>query len=170
MRHAGFICRGNDGEEVRRVLATGVFRLINVPYTLLNPSAGRLCPDGMKVDRDYGDVIEAARAAGAGAAIYSPLAGGHLTDAFADAAAGHPLARAPRGAEAEIAAAREKARALRFLCTATGLTLAQAAIRFGDGETLYRTFTESRAIRRGIIQAGQDTAAPDFGRQGTKKE
>jgi cyclohexadieny/prephenate dehydrogenase len=40
----------------------------------------------------------------------------------------------------------------------------QRAIRFGDGATLERLFTEARAIRRGIIQAGQDTAQPDFGR------
>ena len=46
------------------------------------------------------------------------------------------------------------------------LTALQRAIRFGDGETLYKLFTEARAIRRGIIQAGQDTAAPDFGRHG----
>ena len=32
------------------------------------------------------------------------------------------------------------------------------------GETLFRLFTEAREIRRGIIKAGQDTAAPDFGR------
>jgi cyclohexadieny/prephenate dehydrogenase len=44
------------------------------------------------------------------------------------------------------------------------LTQLQRAIRFGDGETLYRLFVEARATRRGIIQAGQDTAAPDFGR------
>jgi len=44
------------------------------------------------------------------------------------------------------------------------LTMLQRAIRFGDGETLHRLFTEARAIRRGIVQAGQDTAAPDFGR------
>ncbi len=44
------------------------------------------------------------------------------------------------------------------------LTALQRAIRFGDGETLHRLFTQSRAVRRGIIQAGQDTAAPDFGR------
>jgi cyclohexadieny/prephenate dehydrogenase len=41
----------------------------------------------------------------------------------------------------------------------------QRAIRFGDGETLFRLFADARAIRRGIIEAGQDTAAPDFGRQ-----
>ncbi|MEZ5854943.1 MAG: prephenate/arogenate dehydrogenase family protein [Hyphomicrobiaceae bacterium] len=40
----------------------------------------------------------------------------------------------------------------------------QRAIRYGDGETLFDLFTEARQTRRGIIQAGQDTAAPDFGR------
>ncbi len=44
------------------------------------------------------------------------------------------------------------------------LTELQRAIRFGDGDTLYRLFEKSRAIRRGVIEAGQDTAAPDFGR------
>jgi cyclohexadieny/prephenate dehydrogenase len=45
------------------------------------------------------------------------------------------------------------------------LVTLQRAIRFGDGETLERLFGEARAVRRGIIQAGQDTANPDFGRR-----
>ena len=40
----------------------------------------------------------------------------------------------------------------------------QRCIRYGDGDTLFQAFEDARAIRRGIIQAGQDTAAPDFGR------
>lgn len=44
------------------------------------------------------------------------------------------------------------------------LSLLQRAIRWGDGETLFDLFTRARDVRRGIIQAGQDTAAPDFGR------
>ncbi|ARE39562.1 Cyclohexadienyl dehydrogenase [Rhodovulum sp. P5] len=40
----------------------------------------------------------------------------------------------------------------------------QRAIRSGDGELLFDYFTRTRAIRRGIIEAGQDTDAPDFGR------
>ena len=40
----------------------------------------------------------------------------------------------------------------------------QRAIRTGDGPLLHAYFTRTRAIRRGIIEAGQDTAAPDFGR------
>ena len=40
----------------------------------------------------------------------------------------------------------------------------QRAIRTGDGDMLHDYFTRTRAIRRGIIEAGQDTDAPDFGR------
>ncbi len=45
------------------------------------------------------------------------------------------------------------------------LALLQRAIRWGDGDTLFDTFTRTRAIRRGIIDLGQETAAPDFGRR-----
>ncbi len=44
----------------------------------------------------------------------------------------------------------------------------QRAIRTGDGEQLFDYFTRTRDIRRGIIEAGQDTDAPNFGR-GTQK-
>ena len=40
----------------------------------------------------------------------------------------------------------------------------QRAIRTGDGQMLFDYFTRTRAIRRGILDAGQDVAAPDFGR------
>ncbi|HGG05203.1 MAG TPA: prephenate/arogenate dehydrogenase family protein [Aliiroseovarius sp.] len=46
----------------------------------------------------------------------------------------------------------------------------QRAIRVGDGEALFDYFTHTRAIRRGIIEAGQDTDAPDFGRVSTAKK
>jgi len=38
------------------------------------------------------------------------------------------------------------------------------AIRRGDGETLFQQFSRTRAIRRGIVDIGQDSPAPDFGR------
>jgi len=40
----------------------------------------------------------------------------------------------------------------------------QRAIRRGDGDHLHDYFTRTRAIRSGIIEAGQDTDEPDFGR------
>jgi len=44
------------------------------------------------------------------------------------------------------------------------LTALRKAIRNGDGQKLFDTFTHSRRIRREIIDAGQDTAAANFGR------
>ena len=38
------------------------------------------------------------------------------------------------------------------------------AIRRGDGEVLFDHFARTRAIRRGIVNIGQDASAPDFGR------
>ena len=57
----------------------------------------------------------------------------------------------------------------RLLCIlgrfAEELFVLQRAIRMGDGPALFDYFTRTRAIRRGIIEQGQETAAPDFGRQ-----
>ena len=44
----------------------------------------------------------------------------------------------------------------------------QRAIRTGDGDHLFDYFTHTRDVRRSIIEAGQDTDAPNFGR-GVKK-
>ncbi len=44
------------------------------------------------------------------------------------------------------------------------LAYLQKAIRWGDGDKLFDLFTHTRAIRRSIIEAGQDTSEPDFGR------
>jgi cyclohexadieny/prephenate dehydrogenase len=44
------------------------------------------------------------------------------------------------------------------------LTALQRNIRYGEGDMLFELFTRTRAIRRGIIAAGQETEAPDFGR------
>jgi cyclohexadieny/prephenate dehydrogenase len=44
------------------------------------------------------------------------------------------------------------------------LSQLQRAVRNGDGKTLFDLFTRTRAIRRAIIEIGQDTAAPNFGR------
>ena len=44
------------------------------------------------------------------------------------------------------------------------LTALRKAIRNGDGQKLFDVFTHARGIRREIIEAGQDTAAANFGR------
>lgn len=45
------------------------------------------------------------------------------------------------------------------------LTAMQRAIRSADGEALFDLFTRTRAIRRAVIEQGQDDRRPDFGRE-----
>jgi aryl-alcohol dehydrogenase-like predicted oxidoreductase len=138
-RHVGFICRGEDGAEVRQLLDTRLFSIINTPYTLLNPTAGMARPQGLEAGRDFGDVLTAAKQRGAGAAIYSPLAGGFLTDAAIAGEERHALARKEDVQADSARRNRERAHKLRFLADATGMSLAQAAIRFvlmHDGVTM----------------------------------
>lgn len=128
IRRAGFICRGGDGAEVRQLIETGEFAVINVPYTLLNPSAGE-APDGARFAPDYCGVIPFAQGHGVGAAIYAPLAGGFLSDESVTGAPAHPYARGPKEGESTNRN-RARAKAVRFLAAETGLSLAQAAYRF----------------------------------------
>jgi cyclohexadieny/prephenate dehydrogenase len=44
------------------------------------------------------------------------------------------------------------------------LAYLQRAIRWGEGDKLFDLFTRTRAVRRSIIEAGQDTSEADFGR------
>ena len=44
------------------------------------------------------------------------------------------------------------------------LTALQRAIRWDDGDALFDLFTRTRAVRRSIIEQGQDDSRPDFGR------
>ncbi|WP_242097331.1 prephenate/arogenate dehydrogenase family protein [Sphingomonas sp. CROZ-RG-20F-R02-07] len=44
------------------------------------------------------------------------------------------------------------------------LSQLQRAIRWGKGDELFDLFTRTRAVRRSIVEQGQDDAAPDFGR------
>ncbi|MES1989948.1 MAG: prephenate/arogenate dehydrogenase family protein [Pseudomonadota bacterium] len=49
------------------------------------------------------------------------------------------------------------------------LSALQRSIRWGDGEALFNLFTRTRAVRRSIIDAGQDNPAPNFGRDPAHK-
>ena len=45
------------------------------------------------------------------------------------------------------------------------LTALQRAVRRGDGDLLFNYFSRTREVRRKILEAGQDTAEPNFGRE-----
>ena len=44
------------------------------------------------------------------------------------------------------------------------LSILKRAVEQGDGQALFDAFTRTRAIRRAIVDLGQDSAAPNFGR------
>ena len=50
-------------------------------------------------------------------------------------------------------------------CFTEDLTALQRMICRGDGDGLFDLFTRTRAIRRGIVEQGQETRSPDFGRR-----
>ncbi|PZU82303.1 MAG: prephenate/arogenate dehydrogenase family protein [Shinella sp.] len=50
------------------------------------------------------------------------------------------------------------------------LAYLQRAIRWGEGDKLFELFTRTRAVRRSIIEAGQDVDVPDFGRHALDKK
>ena len=130
VRYAGLVARGGDVAEIGKLLDTGLFHLVNVPFTLLNPTAGHPKPGGFAVDKDYGNVIGVAQAAGAGTAIFSPLAGGVLTDAVVGGRHTHALAR-PKDAQAlEAKGSLPLARRFHTLAGVSGMSLAQLAYGF----------------------------------------
>ena len=132
-RYVGFICRGNDGPQIRQLIDTGRFNLITLVYTLMNPSAAIEPPAGLRLDADFGQVISYAHQKGVGVAVYSPLAGGLLSDVSVSGGEPHPLSGAARRG-GQLPARRQQSAALagafRVLSMAGRHTLAQAAIRF----------------------------------------
>ncbi len=130
-RYLGFICRGNDGTQVRTLLDTGIFSLINVTTHLLNPTGTMEKPLGLKVQSDFGNVISYAEEVGAMGVIYSPLAGGVLADNTIMGGAPHPLVTAGPRANPSPAFLNniERAKKLAFL-SKPGRNLAQAGTSF----------------------------------------
>ncbi len=128
--YAGLVARGNDAAEVSKLLKTGLFRLVNVPFTLLNPTAAYPRPATLAVDSDYGGVIGIAQSAGAGTAIFSPLAGGVLTNAVISGRHTHALARHKDMKVLETKGALPLARRFHALAAASGMSIVQLAYGF----------------------------------------
>jgi aryl-alcohol dehydrogenase-like predicted oxidoreductase len=166
VRYAGLVCRGNDGSEVRRLFDTASFHLINVPYTLLNPTAGGPAPTGLKVEPNFDGVLNDVSKRGIGAAVHSPLAGGFLTDASVLGAERHPLARPIDPATAASRRNRERAAKLHFLATENGISLAQAAYRFvlshPGVSTVLGGFSAISQLEELATMSGSGPFAPDL--------
>ncbi len=162
-RYIGFITRGGDAQAAKTLIDTGAFSLINASTHLLNPSAG-VRPYGMRFDADYGGILGYAAANGVGAAIYSPLAGGLLSDSAVETGETHPLARALRDTNAGDAGLRS-ARTLRFLSgnlddtQADEHSLSEAALRFvlslNGVTTALGGFSDARQVEDNVACSGK---------------
>jgi L-glyceraldehyde 3-phosphate reductase len=129
-RYAGLISRGNDAPEVGALIESGLFHLVNVPFSLLNPTAGQPKSPKLNVEKDYGNIIDVAQNAGVGVAIFSPLAGGLLTDEIITGRATHPLARSKDTNAPRIKRELRLARRFRLMAAEHGMSIVQLAYRF----------------------------------------
>jgi aryl-alcohol dehydrogenase-like predicted oxidoreductase len=76
VEHLGLTGLG-EPRALEEVIASGAFATIQIPYNLLNPSAGRAMPADFD-QTDYGNVIDVCRRRGMGTFAIRVLAGGAL--------------------------------------------------------------------------------------------
>ncbi len=127
-RFAGFTAVGETA-SLHRVLRAGGMATAQVPFNLLNPSAGREVPRGFP-GQDYAGTLTAAQAAGMGAIGIRTLAGGALSGSEAR----HPLGVAevdPIGSGVDYRADARRAALFRPMADEAGeASTAELAIRF----------------------------------------
>jgi len=158
-RYAGLIARGNDAGEIGALLKTGLLHLVNVPLTLLNPTAGHARPETLDVRADYGNVIAQAQAAGAGIAVFSPLAGGLLTDGVIAGRGTHPLARPKDANDPKLARELLLAGRFREVAAARGMSVAALAYKFilthPGVSTVVGGFSSAQQLEETVASAGE---------------
>ena len=118
-----------ESDALRQAIGRGGFQSIQVPYNLLNPSAGTTVPPGFPF-QDYGQLIDRAAQQGIGVIVIRILAGGALSGATER----HPVASTsvnPIASEQEYSADVGRARRYAFLVEKGIVSnLVEAAVRF----------------------------------------
>jgi aryl-alcohol dehydrogenase-like predicted oxidoreductase len=131
VRHFGFASEHANPAAMKTLLDTREFKMINVWYDLLNPTAAYGHIPGMNVGHYYDGVIEHAHSVGAGVAIIRPLCGGALTDHAIGGGARHPNAGGGLSRRTEVYQEMvEQARPMRFLSQPGVHKVSEAAYRF----------------------------------------
>lgn len=130
-RFLGFATEHCDPRAVRQVLDTGSFKMINVWYDLLNPTAGYGSIPGMNVGHNYDRIISYCKEKRAGVAVIRPLCGGALTEHAIGGGARHALAGGGLSRRTEVYQEMvDQARPLAFLSRPGAHKVSEAAYRF----------------------------------------
>jgi L-glyceraldehyde 3-phosphate reductase len=131
VRFFGFACEHADPRAVKQLIDTREFRMINVWYDLLNPTASVGAVRGMNVGHDYDGIIPYAQAAGVGVATIRPLSGGVLAEHALSGGARHALAGGGLSRSPDIyQEMRDQAGPLEFLSRPGVHKISEAAYRF----------------------------------------
>jgi aryl-alcohol dehydrogenase-like predicted oxidoreductase len=127
-RHIGFTAIG-ETEALHKVIASGALDSAQVPYNVLNPSAGAALPARYPA-QDYGAILERAKAAGVGTIGIRVLAGGALSGYEQRHPLGLPVVE-PIGSGASYAADAARARRLAAMVDERhAASLTEMGIRF----------------------------------------
>jgi aryl-alcohol dehydrogenase-like predicted oxidoreductase len=167
VRHLGFACEHADPRAVRQLIDTGAFRMINVWYDLLNPTAayGRL--PGINVGHDYDNIIKYAQRHGVGVATIRPLSGGALTDHAIGGGARHALAGGGLSRNKSVYEEMvDQARPLAFLSQPGVHSVSEAAYRFLlDTEgvtTVLGGYSELSHLEEAVGNSGTAPLSPEI--------
>jgi predicted aldo/keto reductase-like oxidoreductase len=131
VRYFGFASEHANPAAMRQLLDTREFKMINVWYDLLNPTAyyGRI--PGMNVGHFYDNVIQYAESVGTGVAIIRPLSGGALTENAIGGGARHPNAGGGLSRRTEVYQEMvDQAKPMGFLSQPGVHKVSEAAYRF----------------------------------------
>ena len=166
VRFLGFASEHAEAEAVRRLLDTGFFRMINVWFDLLNPTAGYGSVPGMCVGHDYERIIDHAARAGAGVAIMRPLAGGSLAEHAIAGGSRHPLAGGGLSRNRETYQEMvEQASSMAFLSKPGEHKLSDAAYRFilaKEGvTTVIGGYSEIDHLEQAVANSGAAPLSPE---------
>jgi aryl-alcohol dehydrogenase-like predicted oxidoreductase len=163
VRFLAFCSSGGDPAANREVIRNGGFHCVQLIYSILEPTEGRLPPAGYQGE-NLGQTIDLAGEHGLGVVVIRVLAGGVLSSARAP----HPL-NTGSAFERTFREGTAQADALRFLERPGEQTLAQAAIRFALSKPQVSTvlvgFSEMDQIDEAVQASNQGPlTAPELQR------
>jgi L-glyceraldehyde 3-phosphate reductase len=131
VKHFGFASEHCDPQAVKTLLKTREFKMVNIWYDLLNPTAAYGRIPGINVGHFYENIIQTASEVGTGVAVIRPLSGGALTDHAIGGGTRHPNAGGGLSRRTEVYQEMvDQARPLAFLSQPGVHKVSEAAYRF----------------------------------------